>query len=79
MTSMMVSTASEVAGVVILRLDGGLFFATSDALEDRVQEVTLKSARNEVSRDQLRGDPLHRLSGVGQDTRAGRAHKTGRD
>ncbi len=33
---------TEVAGVVILRLDGGLFFATSDALEDRVQEVALK-------------------------------------
>jgi sulfate permease, SulP family len=26
-------------GVVVLRLDGGLFFATSDALEDRVREV----------------------------------------
>ncbi len=28
-------------GVVILRLDGGLSFATSDALEDRVREVAL--------------------------------------
>ncbi len=28
-------------GVVALRLDGGLFFATSDALEDRVREVAL--------------------------------------
>jgi high affinity sulfate transporter 1 len=28
-------------GIVILRLDGGLFFATSDALEDRVREVAL--------------------------------------
>jgi SulP family sulfate permease len=27
--------------VVVLRLDGGLFFATSDALEDRVREVAL--------------------------------------
>ncbi|MGH2595570.1 MAG: STAS domain-containing protein, partial [Actinomycetota bacterium] len=26
-------------GVVVLRLDGGLFFATSDALEDRIREV----------------------------------------
>ncbi len=33
---------TELAGVVILRLDGGLFFATSDALEDRVREVTRK-------------------------------------
>jgi len=28
-------------GVVVLRLDGGLFFATADALEDRVREVAL--------------------------------------
>ena len=26
-------------GVVVLRLDGGLFFATSQALEDRVREL----------------------------------------
>jgi anti-anti-sigma factor len=31
-------------GVVVLRLDGGLFFATSDALEDRVREVALSTA-----------------------------------
>jgi SulP family sulfate permease len=30
-------------GIVILRLDGGLFFATSDALEDRVREVALST------------------------------------
>ena len=30
-------------GVVALRLDGGLFFATSDALEDRIREVALSS------------------------------------
>jgi SulP family sulfate permease len=29
----------QVEGVVVLRLDGGLFFATSDALEDRVRRV----------------------------------------
>jgi anti-anti-sigma factor len=28
---------------VILRLDGGLFFATSDALEDRLREVALST------------------------------------
>jgi SulP family sulfate permease len=28
---------------VVLRLDGGLFFATSDALEDRVREVALST------------------------------------
>jgi SulP family sulfate permease len=31
----------RIPGVAILRLDGGLFFATSDALEDRVREVAL--------------------------------------
>ena len=30
---------------MVLRLDGGLFFATSDALEDRVREVALSDAR----------------------------------
>ena len=36
-------TDEQVPGVVILRLDGGLFFATSDALEDRVREVALST------------------------------------
>ena len=30
-------------GLVVLRLDGGLFFATSDALEDRVREVAIST------------------------------------
>ena len=30
-------------GIVVLRLDGGLFFATSDALEARVREVALST------------------------------------
>jgi sulfate permease, SulP family len=34
----------SVAGVVVLRLDGGLFFATSDALEDRIREVALSTS-----------------------------------
>jgi high affinity sulfate transporter 1 len=33
----------RVPGVVVLRLDGGLFFATSDALEDRIREVALSA------------------------------------
>jgi high affinity sulfate transporter 1 len=33
----------QVPGLVVLRLDGGLFFATSDALEDRVREVALST------------------------------------
>jgi high affinity sulfate transporter 1 len=31
-------------GVVVLRLDGGLFFATADALEDRIRDVALSVA-----------------------------------
>src|SRR4029453_1268317 len=34
----------SVAGVVVLRLDGGLFFATSDALEDRIREGALSTS-----------------------------------
>jgi SulP family sulfate permease len=30
-------------GVLVIRLDGGLFFATADALEDRVREVALST------------------------------------
>ncbi len=37
-------TDEQFPGVVVLRLDGGLFFATSDALEDRVREVALSTA-----------------------------------
>ena len=29
----------QIPGVVVLRMDGGLFFATSDALEDRLREI----------------------------------------
>ena len=29
----------QIPGVVVLRLDGGLFFATSDTLEDRLRQV----------------------------------------
>jgi high affinity sulfate transporter 1 len=33
----------QLAGVTVLRLDGGLFFATADALEDRIREVALSA------------------------------------
>ena len=36
-------TDEVIPGVMVLRLDGGLFFATSDALEDRVREVALST------------------------------------
>jgi sulfate permease, SulP family len=34
----------SIPGMVVLRLDGGLFFATSDALEDRIREVALSAS-----------------------------------
>ena len=33
----------QLAGVTVLRLDGGLFFATADALEDRIREVAMST------------------------------------
>lgn len=33
----------QLTGVAVLRLDGGLFFATADALEDRVRDVALSA------------------------------------
>ena len=29
----------QIPGVAVIRLDGGLFFATSDALEDRIRDI----------------------------------------
>ncbi len=34
----------QVPGLVVLRMDGGLFFATSDALEDRVRQIIHSTA-----------------------------------
>ena len=53
-------------GVAVIRLDGGLFFATADALEDRLREVIhskpgLTGIVLDCERDQLR-----RLPGCGQ-------------
>ena len=33
----------RIPGVAVIRMDGGLFFATSDALEDRVREIVYSS------------------------------------
>jgi len=33
----------QIAGVTVFRLDGGLFFATADALEDRLRGITLST------------------------------------
>ena len=54
----------QIPGVVVLRLDGGLFFATADALEDRVRAAD-PGPRRQVRGARLRGNQLPRLSGVG--------------
>ena len=56
----------QVPGVVVIRLDGGLFFATSDALEDRLRQVIHDDPGPDRDRPGLRGDQLHRLPGLGQ-------------
>ena len=65
-------------GVVVLRLDGGLFFATSQALEDRVRELAEDdSAPLEAVVLSTPGRQLHRLAGrraAGRDPRAGGGH-----
>ena len=51
-------------GVVVLRLDSGLFFATSQALEDRVSDLAQDGARPLARRGpRPRGRRLHRLTG----------------
>ena len=51
-------------GVVVVRLDGGLFFATSDALEDRIRQLIHRPPPDR-DRDGLRGHQLRRLPGCG--------------
>ena len=51
-------------GIVVIRMDGGLFFATSDALEDRVREIIHATDRPDRGRARLRRDRLHRLAGL---------------
>ena len=68
----------EFPGVVVMRLDGGLFFATADALEDRVREIAQDATRPARRRAGLRGRRLHRLPGVGEDGRASSTSPTSR-
>ena len=65
----------QFAGVAVVRLDGGLFFATSDALEDRIRDVTHSQRRADRDRAGLRGDQLHRLPGHRQAQRDPRPHR----
>ena len=52
-------------GVAVVRLDGGLFFATSDALDERVRQVIRETAGRDLPRPRLLGDQLRRLPGRG--------------
>ena len=38
-------TTRRSPGIAVIRIDGGLFFATADALEDRVREVVRRRPR----------------------------------
>ena len=61
-------------GIVVLRLDGGLFFATAEALENRIRGARRRqgsSARARPGRRQLR-----RLSGLGEADRDLRVPRT---
>ena len=53
-------------GVVVLRMDGGLFFATAEALEERIRELAEDDARPARARARSRGRQLHRLPGRGE-------------
>ena len=48
-------------GVAVLRIDGGLFFATAEALDDRVREVTDGDPGLRTPRARPRGRQLRRL------------------
>ncbi len=53
--------------VAVIRLDGGLFFATADAFDDRLREVIQERRRAHRDRARLRWHQLHRLAGRRQD------------
>ncbi len=50
-------------GVAVLRLEGGLFFATSEALDERVRRSSRTDPSRHLRRARLLGDQLRRLPG----------------
>jgi sulfate permease, SulP family len=58
-------------GIVVLRLDGGLFFATAEALENRIRDLVHERARHG-------GGQLRRLPGCREARRAVRVPSRGR-
>ena len=65
-------------GVVVVRLDGGLFFATSDALEDRVREVALSTPEITGIVLDCEGIDFIDSQGSAKMRRDPRAHRAGR-
>ena len=53
-------------GIAVLRIDGGLFFATAEALEDRVRALAAGRTTPPRARARSRGRQLHRLPGRGK-------------
>ena len=53
-------------GVAVLRIDSGLFFASCEAVEDRVRDLDPRATRAARAGARLRGDELHRLTGDAQ-------------
>ena len=67
-----------VPGIAVLRLDGGLFFATAEALDNRVREL-VDAETVAGARARPRGRQLHRLTGLGEALRDRPGHGRGRD
>ncbi len=64
------------AGIAVLRLDGGLFFATAEALENRIRALVDDSASS--ARARPRGRQLRRLAGLGEARRDPRVPRSRR-
>ena len=65
-------------GIAVLRLDGGLFFATAEALENRVRELVDDEPLRALVLD-LEGVELRRLPGLGEARRDRRGPARRRD
>ena len=63
--------------IAVLRMDGGLFFATAEALEERVLELAEDGHSAPGARARPGGGQLHRLPGRSEADRAARAHRSG--
>ena len=62
-------------GIAVIRIDGGVFFATAAALDERVRAVLAKQPDLHYPRAGLRGRELRRLAGRGEAQRPPRADR----